>query len=94
MPSFETMWPKNNMLDWKKNDFFGLIFRLNSLRWSNTNVNPVQHLINRAAKDTDIVKIEQECEVLLITQTHCHKVTKTGTCIGKSERHMSKLLNA
>ena len=41
----------------------------------------VQHLIDRAAENADIAKIEQKHQVLLVTQAHFHKVTKTSSGI-------------
>ena len=55
-------------------------------------LNPVQHLIDRAAKDTDVVEIEQEREILLISKTHLHEMTKTSSHIRQSEWHVSKLI--
>ena len=54
--------------------------------------NPVQHLINRSAKNADIIEVKQESQVLLVSQTHLHEMTETSTCIAQTERHSSKLI--
>ena len=51
--------------------------------------NDVQHPVNGAAKDTDIIEVEQEHKVLVIPKTHLHEMTKTSTSIGESKRHIS-----
>ena len=56
--------------------------------------NPVQHLIDRAAENTDVVEIKQEHEILLISKTHLHEATKTCSRIRQSKWHVSKLVEA
>ena len=57
-------------------------------------LNPIQHLIDRAAENADVIKIKQESEILLVTKTHLHEATKTCSHIRQSEWHVSKLVEA
>ena len=60
----------------KEEGFLGLDLEIEVLKMFQYQLIPVQHLVNRAAKDTDIIEIEQECEILLIPKTHLHEMTK------------------
>ena len=71
---------------------FGLDFEIELFKVLEHQPNPVQHLINRTAKMQISHKVEQECQILLVSQTHLHEVTKACTCIGQTERHVSKLI--
>ena len=59
IPSFESKCPRNKTLDWKKKDFLGFILRLNS-EPTKYQCYPIQHLIDRAAENADVIQIEKE----------------------------------
>ena len=63
--------------------FLWLYLGIKVLKMFQYHLNPVQHLIDRAAENTDIVKIEQECEILLISKTHLHEVTKLAPMLDR-----------
>ena len=69
-----------------------LDFEIKVLKMFQYHLDPVQHLINRAAKDTDVVEIELEREILLTSKTHLHETTKTNSRIGQIKWHASKLV--
>ena len=66
----------------EEEQFFRLYFEIEFLKAVQYHGNPVQHLINGTAEDTDIIEVEQERQVLLIPKAHLHEATKTGTHVG------------
>ena len=76
----------------EKETFLWLYLEIKVLKTFQYHLNPVQHLVDRAAENTDIVKIEQECEILLISKTHLHEVTETCSHIRQTKWHASKLV--
>ena len=59
-----------------KENFLWLNFEIKVLKMFQYHLDPVQHLGDRAAENTDVVEIEQEREILLISKTHLHEATK------------------
>ena len=76
----------------ERKTFLWLYLEVKVLTTFQYHLNPVQHLINRAAENTDVVEIKQEREILLISKTHLHEVTKTCSHIRQSKWHVSKLV--
>ena len=76
----------------KEKTLLWLDFEIKVLKTFQYQLDPVQLLIDRAAEDTDVIKIEQEHEILLISKTHLHEVTKTSSHIRQTERHVSELI--
>ena len=72
--------------------FLWLYLEIKVLKTFQFHLDPVQYLIDRAAENTDVVKIEQELEILLISKTHLHEATKTCSHIGQTKWHASKLV--
>ena len=81
------MYGPKTVLVTEKERFLWLDLEIEILEMFQYQLNPVQHLVSRAAKDTDVIEIEQECEILLIPKTHLHEMTKTSSCIRQTKRH-------
>ena len=60
-----------------KRNFFRLNLEVEVLKTFQYHLNPVQHFINRAAENADVINVKQECEILLVSKTHLHEATKT-----------------
>ena len=93
-PFWESTWPRKSTLAWKKKDFFGLILRLNSFKQLNINWILSNIWSAVSAKTTDVIKIEQERDVLLITNPHLHQSTERCTDICYTEGHSCELLKS
>ena len=52
----------------KEKTLLWLNFEIKVLKMSQYHLDPVQHLIDRAAEDTDVIEIEQEHEITVDLQ--------------------------